>query len=61
MLVDEENYINKYDFKVLFVCGVWDLGEVLWRILEGVVMIRIKGEVGIGNFYVMFIGIFSVG
>lgn len=45
----------------MFVCGVWDLGEVLWRILEGVVMIRIKGEVGIGYFYVMFIGIFSVG
>lgn len=45
----------------MFVCGVWDLGEVLWRILEGVVMIRIKGEVGIGNFYIMFIGIFSIG
>lgn len=43
ILVDEVNYIDKYKFIVFFVCGVRDFGEVLRRIVEGVVMIRIKG------------------
>lgn len=42
-------YIDKCEFIVFFVCGVRNFGEVVRRIWEGVVMIRIKGEVGIGN------------
>lgn len=41
--VDELYYIDKYKFIVFFVCGVRDLGEVFRRIVDGVVMIRIKG------------------
>lgn len=47
---DEENHINKHDFKVPFVCGARDLGEALRRISEGAAMIRTKGEAGTGNF-----------
>ena len=32
---DENNHINKNDFKVPFVCGARDLGEALRRIGEG--------------------------
>ena len=32
---DENNHINKHDFKVPFVCGCRDLGEALRRIGEG--------------------------
>lgn len=32
IFVDEEYYIDKWKFKVVFVCGVRDLGEVLRRI-----------------------------
>ena len=46
---DEENHINKNDFKVPFVCGCRDLGEALRRIGEGAAMIRTKGEAGTGN------------
>lgn len=46
---DEEHHINKWDFKVPFVCGCRDLGEALRRIAEGAVMIRTKGEAGTGN------------
>ena len=46
---DEENHINKHDFKVPFVCGCRDLGEALRRIGEGAAMIRTKGEAGTGN------------
>ena len=46
---DENNHINKPDFKVPFVCGARDLGEALRRIGEGAAMIRTKGEAGSGN------------
>ena len=46
---DENNHINKHDFKVPFVCGCRDLGEALRRIGEGAAMIRTKGEAGSGN------------
>lgn len=46
---DEENHINKHDFKVPFVCGARDLGEALRRISEGAAMIRTKGEAGTGK------------
>ena len=46
---DENNHINKRDFKVPFVCGCRDLGEALRRIGEGAAMIRTKGEAGTGN------------
>ena len=46
---DEENHINKWDFKVPFVCGARNLGEALRRIAEGAAMIRTKGEPGTGN------------
>ena len=46
---DENNHINKPDFKIPFVCGCRDLGEALRRIGEGAAMIRTKGEAGSGN------------
>ncbi|HEV2952939.1 MAG TPA: pyridoxal 5'-phosphate synthase lyase subunit PdxS [Candidatus Dormibacteraeota bacterium] len=46
---DEENHIDKHEFKVPFVCGCRDLGEALRRIAEGAAMIRTKGEAGTGN------------
>jgi pyridoxal 5'-phosphate synthase pdxS subunit len=46
---DEENHIDKWQFKVPFVCGCRDLGEALRRIGEGAAMIRTKGEAGTGN------------
>jgi pyridoxal 5'-phosphate synthase pdxS subunit len=46
---DEENHINKWAFKVPFVCGARNLGEALRRIGEGAAMIRTKGEAGSGN------------
>ena len=46
---DEENHVNKHNFKVPFVCGCRDLGEALRRIGEGAAMIRTKGEAGTGN------------
>jgi len=46
---DESNHINKWDFKVPFVCGATNLGEALRRINEGAAMIRTKGEAGTGN------------
>jgi pyridoxal 5'-phosphate synthase pdxS subunit len=46
---DEENHINKHEFKVPFVCGARDLGEALRRIAEGAALIRTKGEAGTGN------------
>lgn len=39
---DEENHINKHNFKVPFVCGCRNLGEALRRISEGAAMIRTK-------------------
>jgi len=46
---DEAYHINKYDFKVPFVCGCRNLGEALRRIGEGAAMIRTKGEAGTGD------------
>ena len=46
---DEENHVDKWQFKVPFVCGARDLGEALRRIGEGAAMIRTKGEAGTGN------------
>jgi pyridoxal 5'-phosphate synthase pdxS subunit len=46
---DEEHHIDKWQFKVPFVCGARDLGEALRRISEGAAMIRSKGEAGTGN------------
>ena len=46
---DENHHINKWDFKVPFVCGAINLGEALRRIGEGASMIRTKGEAGTGN------------
>ncbi len=46
---DEKYHINKFDFKVPFVCGARDLGEALRRISEGAALIRTKGEAGSGN------------
>ena len=46
---DEENHINKHEFKVPFVCGCRNLGEALRRIGEGAAMIRTKGEAGTGD------------
>ncbi|QXE18980.1 MULTISPECIES: pyridoxal 5'-phosphate synthase lyase subunit PdxS [Clostridium] len=46
---DNSYHINKWDFKVPFVCGARNLGEALRRIGEGAAMIRTKGEAGTGN------------
>jgi pyridoxal 5'-phosphate synthase pdxS subunit len=46
---DEAHHIDKWTFKVPFVCGATDLGEALRRIAEGAAMIRTKGEAGTGN------------
>jgi pyridoxal 5'-phosphate synthase pdxS subunit len=46
---DEENHIEKKNFRIPFVCGCRDLGEALRRIAEGAAMIRTKGEAGTGN------------
>jgi pyridoxal 5'-phosphate synthase pdxS subunit len=46
---DEEHHVNKWPFKVPFVCGARNLGEALRRIGEGAAMIRTKGEAGSGN------------
>jgi pyridoxal 5'-phosphate synthase pdxS subunit len=46
---DEKFHVNKWNFKVPFVCGATNLGEALRRIGEGAAMIRTKGEPGTGN------------
>ena len=46
---DEEYHINKFDYKIPFVCGAKNLGEALRRIGEGAALIRTKGEPGTGN------------
>jgi pyridoxal 5'-phosphate synthase pdxS subunit len=48
-MADEENHIDKTQFKVPFVCGCRNLGEALRRIAEGASMLRTKGEAGTGN------------
>ncbi len=46
---DTENYLNKENFKIPFVCGCKNLGEALRRIAEGAALIRCKGDAGTGN------------
>jgi len=48
-IADDENHIDKTNFKVPFVCGCRNLSEALRRISEGAAMIRTKGEAGTGN------------
>ncbi|KAL0006512.1 hypothetical protein SO802_014073 [Lithocarpus litseifolius] len=48
-VADEDNHINKHNFRIPFVCGCRNLGEALCRIRKGVAMIRTKGEAEIGN------------
>jgi pyridoxal 5'-phosphate synthase pdxS subunit len=46
---DESNHIDKWAFRVPFVCGATNLGEALRRVGEGAAMIRSKGEAGTGD------------
>ena len=46
---DDRYHVDKWAFKVPFVCGCRDLGEALRRIGEGAAMIRTKGEPGTGD------------
>jgi pyridoxal 5'-phosphate synthase pdxS subunit len=46
---DYENHIDKFQFKVPFVCGCRNLSEALRRIAEGAALIRTKGEAGTGD------------
>jgi len=46
---DEKHHVDKFQFKVPFVCGARDLGEALRRVGEGAALIRTKGEAGSGN------------
>jgi pyridoxal 5'-phosphate synthase pdxS subunit len=46
---DLEHHVDKWQFKVPFVCGCTNLGEALRRISEGAAMIRTKGEAGTGD------------
>src|SRR5450756_1947805 len=46
---DVTYHIDKWQFKIPFVCGARNLGEALRRIAEGAAMIRTKGEPGTGD------------
>src|SRR5579871_5809607 len=46
---DLEHHVDKWAFKVPFVCGATNLGEALRRIAEGAAMVRTKGEAGTGD------------
>ncbi len=46
---DNKFHVNKWPFKVPFVCGCRNFGEALRRISEGAAMIRTKGEAGTGD------------
>ncbi len=46
---DEANHIDKWQFRIPFVCGATNLGEALRRIGEGAAMVRSKGEAGTGD------------
>ncbi|KAM6567207.1 hypothetical protein CsatA_026335 [Cannabis sativa] len=49
-LADEDNFINKHNFRTPFLCGCRNLGEALSRIREGADMVRTQGELtGSGN------------
>lgn len=46
---DVSYHIDKWQFRIPFVCGARDLGEALRRVSEGAAMIRTKGEPGTGD------------
>jgi pyridoxal 5'-phosphate synthase pdxS subunit len=46
---DEHYHIDKFAFRIPFVCGARDLGEALRRIGEGAALLRTKGEAGTGD------------
>jgi pyridoxal 5'-phosphate synthase pdxS subunit len=46
---DQTNHVDKWKFRVPFVCGATNLGEAIRRINEGAAMIRTKGEAGTGD------------
>jgi pyridoxal 5'-phosphate synthase pdxS subunit len=46
---DEEHHIDKWPFRIPFVCGCRNVGEALRRVSEGAAMIRTKGEAGTGD------------
>ena len=46
---DNRYHVDKWPFKVPFVCGCRNIGEALRRLSEGAAMIRTKGEAGTGN------------
>ena len=46
---DTSNHVDKWKFRVPFVCGATNLGEALRRVNEGAAMIRTKGEAGTGD------------
>jgi len=46
---DDMYHLDKFSYKVPFVCGARNIGEALRRIGEGASMIRTKGEAGTGN------------
>jgi pyridoxal 5'-phosphate synthase pdxS subunit len=46
---DYEHHVDKWQFKIPFVCGCRNLSEALRRISEGAAMIRTKGEAGTGD------------
>jgi pyridoxal 5'-phosphate synthase pdxS subunit len=46
---DNEYHIDKWQYKMPYVCGARNIGEALRRIGEGAAMIRTKGEAGTGD------------
>ena len=46
---DPHNHIDKWAFKLPFVCGARNLPEACRRLAEGAAMIRTKGEAGTGD------------
>ncbi|KAE8656966.1 putative pyridoxal 5'-phosphate synthase subunit PDX1 [Hibiscus syriacus] len=49
-IADEDNFINKHNFRSPFICGCRNLGEALRRVREGAAMIRTQGDLlGTGN------------
>ncbi len=46
---DNKYHVDKWKFKIPFVCGCRNLGEALRRISEGAALIRTKGEAGTGD------------
>ncbi|KAF2323355.1 hypothetical protein GH714_034821 [Hevea brasiliensis] len=46
---DNENYINKHNFRIPFACGCSNFNDALARITEGAVILWIQGEVSRWN------------